>query len=294
MAETLDTLFREALAAIDAGDVAALERQIAEDPRLVTERLDTPGAWLRNTVGNALDGLFARPYLLWFVAEDPVRAGTLPPNLAPITQAIIDAARRTGTGTLQEQVDYALQLVCWSSVAPKCGVQLALIDVLTRAGASLERAADNALVNNNVAAAEHVVSLGAPLTLSVALSLGRWEDAGRLALAASTREKQHALVLAALHGRAEAVRRAVDLGAHPSERSEDLYSHATPLHHAVGSGSLEAVRALVEAGADLAATDTAWNGTPLDWAQHYIRNGADDDGPYPRIAAYLREQAVRR
>ena len=76
--ETLDTLFRRGVSAIDAGDVSELEHLVAVDPRLVRERLNTPGAWLRDKVGSALDGFFQRPYLLWFVAEDPVRNGRLP------------------------------------------------------------------------------------------------------------------------------------------------------------------------------------------------------------------------
>jgi hypothetical protein len=51
--------------------------------------------------------------------------------------------------------------------------------------------------------------------------------------------------------------------------STHLYAHATPLHHGVCSGSLDAVKALVEAGAELYARDTVYQGTPLGWAEHY-------------------------
>ena len=56
------------------------------------------------------------------------------------------------------------------------------------------------------------------------------------------------------------------------------------------SGSLAAVQVLVEAGADLGRRDRAWSGTPLDWAEHYIREakGKDTGKLYPEIAAYLR------
>jgi hypothetical protein len=60
----LDTLFRQAVAAIDAGDVTALERLLAEHPNLLRERLDKPGDWLHKKVGGALDGFFQRPYLI--------------------------------------------------------------------------------------------------------------------------------------------------------------------------------------------------------------------------------------
>src|SRR3712207_6449114 len=108
-AETLDTLFQEAVSAIDTGDVTTLERLLAAHPRLVHERLAAPGAWLRDKVGDALDGFFREPYLLWFVAEDPVRRGSLPPNIAAVTGAILQAAQREGVESRQEQLDYALR-----------------------------------------------------------------------------------------------------------------------------------------------------------------------------------------
>src|SRR5438128_7269921 len=133
--DSLDPLFREAVTAIDAGDTAALERLISKHPRLLRDRLGSPGAWLRDKVGGALDGFFQQPYLLWFVAEDPVRNGKLPGNIARVTRAIIQGAQREGVGSLQEQLDYALRLVAWSGVARECEVQIELIDLLVDAGA---------------------------------------------------------------------------------------------------------------------------------------------------------------
>ena len=290
----LDAAFREAVAAIDAGDVAALERLVAANPALVRERLESPGPWLREAVAGAVDGFFQRPYLLWFVAEDPVRNGRLPENIAAVAHTIIDAARRHGAPSLQEQLDYALTLVSWSWIARRCGVQLALIDVLVDAGAATDGNPNNALVNGNVAAAEHLVKRGALLTLATALCLGHWDDVDRLLAPASGAQKQFALVLSALNGRADAVRWMVRAGADVNEPSADLYAHGTPLHHAVSSGSLEAVQVLVEAGADLARHDLAWGGTPLGWAEHYI-NETKGDSPgkqYAEIAAYLRGRDV--
>src|SRR5688572_7947099 len=83
----IDALFQKAVSAIDAGDVTVLEQLLAAHPELVRERLEAPGAWLREKVGRALDGF--KPYLLWFVAEDPVRNGKLPRNIAQIASTII-------------------------------------------------------------------------------------------------------------------------------------------------------------------------------------------------------------
>lgn len=289
-----DTLFREAVSAIDAGDGAVLERLIEEHPGLARDRLEAPGAWLRDRVGKALDGFFARPYLLWFVAEDPVRNGRLPRNIAAVARVIIDAARRQGAGSFQEQLDYALTLVSWSWIARDCGVQIDLIDALIDAGASPAGNPDNALVNHNIEAARRLVARGAPLTLATALCLERWKDADDLTPAAGAGERQFAFVLAALNGGAEALRRMIRAGIDINGPSQNLYSHGTPLHHAVCSGSLDAVRVLVEAGADQRAKDTAWEGTPLGWAEHYIEEHRGDarGGKYSAIADYLRRQTA--
>ena len=289
----LDSLFREAVAAVDAGDVTTVERLTREHPELVRERLERPGAWLRDKVGKAVDGFFKKPYLLWFTAEDPVRNDTLPGNIAEVARTIIDAARRANVASLQEQLDYALTLVGWSWVAHRCGVQLQLIDVLVDAGASMAGVPDSALVNGHVAAAERLLERGATLTLATAVCTGRLADIPRLAAATSARDKQMTLVLAALNGHAAGLVRLLHVGGvDVNAPSKDLYSHATPLHHAVSSGSLDAVKVLVRAGAKLTARDTAHRGTPLGWAEHYEseQHGADAKRRYAAIADYLRVQ----
>ena len=80
----LDGLFRQAVAAIDAGDVPALERLLEAHPELVRERLTAPGEWLRSQIGGALDGFFKDPYLLWFVTEDAVRTGQLSASVSAV------------------------------------------------------------------------------------------------------------------------------------------------------------------------------------------------------------------
>jgi len=286
----LDAFFREAVTAIDAGDIDRLEQLITATPALVYERLEEPGAWLRDKVGNALDGFFQRPYLLWFVAEDPVRNGALPQNIAAVARTIITAARDVGATNLQKQLDYALTLVSWSWIARQHDVQLDLIDVLVDAGAALDGNQNNALVNGNLAAAEHLVKRGAVLTLPVALCLGSWNDVDRLLQTVSDDAKQFALVLSALQGKADALRRMIPAVVDLNAPSAELYSHATPLHHAVSSGSLGAVRVLVEAGANLNVKDNAWGGTPLGWAQYYLgeTQSGDPDKQYAEIAVYLR------
>jgi hypothetical protein len=53
------------------------------------------------------------------VAEDPVRNGRLPPDIAAVTRTIIRPVKRESGETLQEQLDYALRLVSWSCLEVK-------------------------------------------------------------------------------------------------------------------------------------------------------------------------------
>ena len=285
----LDGLFSDAVAAIDGGDLARIQQLLARHPELATARLEAPGPWLRDAVGNALDGFFARPYLLWFVAEDPVRAGRLSPNIVEIARAIIDAARRHDARSLQMQLDQALRLVSWSGIAAQAGMQIPLIDALVQAGAAPADIADNALVNRHAAAAERLIELGGQLTLASAVCLDRLDAIPTLFAETNDAQKQMALVLAALNGKARGVRWLLEHGVPPNQPSADLYAHGMPVHHAVCSGSLETVKALVEGGADATIPDSAWNGTPLGWAEHYVEeSGPDRRGGYLDIADYLR------
>ena len=279
----LDSQFQPAVAAMDDGKPDQLEQILINNPRLVHERLKSPGKWLTDKVGNATKGFFKNPYLLWFIAEDPVRNNKLPSNIASSAAVIINFAREEKVKSLQEQLDYALKLVSWSWVARESGVQIALIDVLVDAGASLEGTPDAALVNSNFEAADHLVKRGAKLSLATAVSLGRFKEAKELIDQTPDKDRQMAFTLAALKGKADGVKFLMENIPHIdiNKNESGLYEHASPVHHAVDSGSLEAVRLLVEAGANLKKKDKIYKGTPLDWAIHLGKN---------EIVEYLKER----
>jgi peptide-methionine (S)-S-oxide reductase len=289
--EDRDERFYEAVTAIDAGDIERLQRLLDAYPSLATDRLEGTPEWLKRQVGDAATGFFNRPYLLWFVAEDPVRNGRLPPNVADLIRLIVAAARRSNAATLQDQLDSTLRLVCWSGVAADAGLQLGMIDALIDEGAAPAKNQNNALVNGHVAAAAHLLFRGATPTLGAALCLERWDEAERLNAAATPEIRQFSLVLACLNGKSVGVEWILARGASPQDPSADLYAHGTPLHHAVCSGSLETVKALVKAGADPRQRDSAWNGTALGWAEHYVEESADPQRcfRYAEIVTYLRD-----
>ena len=263
----IDNLFREAVTHIDAGQTEELQRLLTVNPQLVRVKLESPGDWLRDLVDGALEGYFKQPYLLWFVAENPIRQEKLPANIVEITNTIIAAAKHERLESLQQQLDYALGLVVTARVPRESGVQLQLMDVLIDAGAT-PGAGHGALSGRNLDAAAHLLKRGGELTLATAICLDRDADVERLAKEVSSRDKQIALVAAALNGRARALSRLLQLGVDIDAYSTGIHPHATALHHAVDSGSLEAVKVLVEAGARLDTKDKVYNGTPLDWAEH--------------------------
>ena len=289
----LDALFQKAVTAIDAGDVATLEQLLAEHPRLVRERLTSPGEWVRAQIGGALDGFFRHPYLLWFVTEDAVRTGRLSPNVAHVARTIIQAARRARVSDLQHQLDSTLIFTVCSPIGREDGRQLELLDVLIDEGASMDGGPVQALICYNAGAATRLLARGATLTLPAALCLERWDDVKRLGPQASAYDKQVALGLAALNGKSEALAKLIPLGVSLDAFTSGFYSHATPLHHAVWSGSLDAVKVLVEAGARLTTRDRAEDATPLGWAEYAA---SERTGPkaeqYSAIAAYLRQRGA--
>jgi peptide-methionine (S)-S-oxide reductase len=229
-------MFAEAVRAIDAGDLGALR---ALPPAVLHARLE-----------NGRDDYFARPYLLWFVAENPIRNGTLPANIVDVARVLLERGA--------EGRDYALGLVVSGQVPRECGVQLDLIDVLVDAGAD-PNCLDPALAHRENAAAQRLLEHGARETLVASVCLGRPYDVS----AATPEERQVAFSGAALHGRVDALRdliaAGVDLNAY---NPPGWHAHSTALHSAVDCGSPAAVQVLVDSGADRSVKDRLFDATP--------------------------------
>ncbi|WP_127587935.1 ankyrin repeat domain-containing protein [Paenibacillus koleovorans] len=258
--ETFNELFHRAVAAMDAGDAAGLKIMLETHPELIKKRLIEG------------KGYFRDPYLLWFVAENPIRLGRLPVNIVEVTDVILRAIEHEAVESRQVQLDYALLLAASGCVARQCGVQLALLDTLLEAGADAQGALLPALAHRELEAAERLLLRGAALTLTAAVCTRRYGDIERLACLAAPEERQTALTAAAMYSAGDTL--ALALLLRRGDVALDAYSpagfhaHATPLHQAVAAGSLEAVRLLVDAGASLAIRDHIYGGTPLGWAEH--------------------------
>ncbi|HEX2666675.1 MAG TPA: ankyrin repeat domain-containing protein [Candidatus Acidoferrum sp.] len=264
-----DDVFRRAVDLLDTGDVSGLREHLKKHPHLAQQRVVFEG-------GN----YFRNPALLEFVAENPIRHGTLPANIAEIARVILEV------GTSQSARDGALALVSTGSVSRKCGVQLALIDALCDYGANPNTAAHASALHGELEALKTLIRHGARMDLPVAAALGRVEDARRLLEASGGEERHLALSLAADFGHVQIVRLLLDAGENPDRYNPvGGHSHATPLHQAAGRGHKNVVQLLVERGARTDMKDILWQATPADWARHAGKL---------EIEAFLRGQDIER
>jgi len=260
-----DPLFRSAVDALDGGDLERLRAVLEAHPHLARQRVAFEG-------GN----YFKDPALLEFVAENPTRRGSLPPNVVEIARAILDAGGKDD----RRSVDETLALVASSDVARRCGVRAALIDLLCDYGADPNAGFHAAVLHGEFDAIERLLQRGATLDLPTAAATGRVDDVRRLLPAAGALGRQRALGLAAQHGRTGVVRLLLDAGADPNRYNPPGgHSHATPLHQAALDGHEDVVRLLVERGARTDIPDLHHRQTALGWAEYGGRDA---------VAEYLR------
>src|SRR6202162_3098973 len=143
--------FRRAVELLDAGDVSGLRAHLNQHPTLVNQQVVFEG-------GN----YFRNPTLLEFVAENPVRHGTLPPNIVELTRVILDA------GPNQSAKNETLMLVSTGSVPRECRAQLPLIDLLCQYGADANSALHAAALHGEFEAVNALIARGARVDLPVA------------------------------------------------------------------------------------------------------------------------------
>ncbi len=259
--------FQLAVELLDQGNADELRKLLRAEPELLTHRAAEDGS--------RVGAYFAHPYLLWFIAENPTRNETLPENIVDITEILIEEASRHKVAQLPEQMNYALSLVASGRVPREEGKQQALIEVLCKHGADPNAAMNAALAEGEEDAVKALVHQGAKKSLPVLAFYGE-KNAIKTRLQTgeelSDQEKNIALMVAAMRGHASVifVLCSNDYGKlDPTAYGpEGFHSHSTPLHQAGYQGHREAVGELMKMGADPAAKDTLWGGTPRDWAEY--------------------------
>lgn len=263
-----DPTFRHAVDLLDSGDVAGLSSLLKRHPQLVHQRVVFEG-------GN----YFRNPTLLEFVAENPIRRGKLPPNIAEVAKVILDA------GVEPAAIDETLGLVTTGRVPGECGVQSAMIGLLCEYGADPNGAIRGAILHGEFDAVQELIRRGVRIDLPVAAALGRIDDFRRLLPSAAVRERHLAFAIAVGRDQIEIVRLLLDAGEDPNRYNPPgAHAHSTPLHQAAFGGHQELVQLLVERGARIDLKDIIWQGTPADWARH---------GGKKEIEEYLRSHEER-
>jgi ankyrin repeat protein len=263
--------FESVVEAVIDGDVATLERLLAQDPELVRAR---------STRRTCFDPPVHRATLLHYVGANGLEGHRqrTPPNAPAIARALLEAGAEPDALAGFYGIECAtLSLLVSSSHPAEAGVQGELVELLLDHGAAIEGRGERwgsplatALLFGCTDAAQTLVRRGARVDcVSVAAGLGLADHVAKLLPASGAPSRHLALALAAQLGHAGVVRQLLDAGEDPNRYNpEGGHAHATPLHQAALAGHLDVVRLLVERGARRDVRDTIYSGTPLDWARH--------------------------
>jgi peptide-methionine (S)-S-oxide reductase len=263
-------VFRNAVAALDAGDVARLEALIDAHPGVLRHECRV-GEWYE-------EGYFSGARLLQHVAGNPDR-GPLPPN-------IVDIARLLATRHFDRKAaEYTIGLLLTSRRASEAEVAMPLIDILVAAGARFDVGApqllSGPLLNAAPETAEALVRRGAKVDLRHAAGLGDVASLRSMLEKPTPREElEEALAFACIRDQRDSAALLLARGA----KGDVLVAPGgqtprTALHEAANRGFVELVEMLLAAGADATVKDSRWGGTAAAWA---------DEGDFPALATRLR------
>ena len=274
------------LAACAQGDEPAARRIVAGDPTLVQRLQSQNGGLLVDFAGSGntsavslmLDLGFdigsQRTNPSWSQGETALHVAAWRGRLEMVKLLIergapLEATHRSGATPLAVALQALVEQSEWTPNEYSIEIAAALLN----AGARIE---------------------SVKLTLAAAVCLELTDDVSRLLPEASAEDRHIALEAAAFNGKAQAIDMLIGHGVDVNAYNTRVQYHATPLHNAVCSGSLVAVRMLVDAGAKPAAKDTAYQATPLAWAEYYVREGKGDNNgkDYASIVSYLREKGA--
>ena len=262
-------LFRNAVQALDSGDVPRLGALLAGHPSLSRYRCRTGARYE--------EGYFAGATLLYHIAGNPDR-GPIPGNILDIARLLISRDFDPKAG------EYTIGLLLTSKRASEAGVALPLVDLLVKAGAKFDLNAPDVLglplLNVAPETAEALVRRGAKMDIRHAAGLGRIEILrSMLAEEIEPVMLEEALAYASIRGQTEAAALLLQHGATGDVLvTPGGQTPRTALHEAANRGHAGIVKLLLTNGADTRVVEPRWGGTPAGWAEH---------GGHPEIAAML-------
>jgi hypothetical protein len=261
-------IFRTAVQALDAGDIASLETLLDEHPWLVSYRC-RKGELYEN-------GYFAGATLLNHIAGNPSRC-PLPANLVDITRLLLSRGARDD----QPRPRYTIGLLLTSKQASEAGVALPLIDLLTsETGLDIDlndpSVLDGPLGNNAPTTALELIRRGARMNIRHAAMLGRLDlvkrfltgdvDALLIPLPTDASEArvqlEQAFISACQYGHNDICEFLLDQGVDPAAQAN---IGQTGLHYAAHHGQLKTVQMLIARQAPLEAKNM-YGGTVLGQA----------------------------
>lgn len=280
---SLVSKFESAADAVVMGDVAKLKGLLRENPKLIRQR---------STRSH-------QSTLLHYVSANGVEdfRQKTPKNAVEVARILLSS----GAEVDAENTDYGrgttLGLVATSSPPDEAGVQIALLETLLEAGASIEGLEGGwnpltaALANGRKEAAEYLAMRGARLDLEGAAGVGRldivktyFRKDGRLKPTATKKQMKDGFAWACEYGRTKVAEFLLDQGMEINAR---LRNHGnTGLHWAAFYGHVDLVKLLLKRRARLDIKDKSFDGPPLGWALHGW-NPNDTQGRYYQVVALL-------
>jgi ankyrin repeat protein len=253
--------FRAAVGLIHTGDVNGLSRLLDRHPELLKHRAMEPDCYPRD--------YFRDPKLFWFIANNPQLMRRMPATIVAIGQAMI------ARGVDQPDLDYTLELVMSSGQSVRQGRRAELISILIDAGAAATpEAILMAVAHRCLEPIEMLLARGFVMTPPIAAALDRRDEFVALLRRATSEDRQVAFGVAVINSRLEVARLCLDAGADPN-RFLPVHRHSTALHQAALDDDVPMLKLLVERGARLDTLDTLWKSTPLGWAMHARKRGAE-------------------
>ena len=115
---------------------------------------------------------------------------------------------------------------------------------------------------------------GLPISAPIAAGIGDSIALAQLLPQANDDERHAAFSMAVINGQLDAARLCLAAGA-SVDRFLLVHKHSLAVHQAAADDDVPMLQLLVEHGARLDIRDTLWNATPLGWAIHTKKPGAE-------------------
>ena len=279
----MSTKFEEAADAIVSGDIDTLTRLLDENPELIHERSTREHrCTLLHYVGaNGFEGFRQKS----------------PKNAVEIAELLLERGADVDAVTSGEiGVGTTLGLVATSVHPHRAGVQIPLLELLIKHGASVEGLPGKwnplraALANDRPEAARFLAEKGATLDLQGAAGVGfldvvksYFNDDGRLKPNATREQFEKGFIFACEYGRRDVVDFMLDKGV---DLAAGANTDQTALHLAAHRGQLDIINLLIDRGAPLEVFN-CYGGTVLGQALWSAENGEPDIDFVPVIETLL-------